>query len=125
MVSVYKLPTFNLMLNYWNSFISVIPPTIPPTLTVKCQLRMSRAAAVAGVAGSSSGPGPIMFINVPPFTPIQGGMGLGSHVSTLIECPAGTGRYYRVLWVDDVAKGFNNEYRVCCVFANKAPNPIP
>lgn len=31
----------------------------------------------------------------------------------IIECPAGTGRWYWVNSVDDVGKGFPNEYRMC------------
>lgn len=42
----------------------------------------------------------------------------------VIECPAGSGRLYLALYVDDVAKGFPNEYRqviVAKVFTSTNP----
>jgi hypothetical protein len=44
-----------------------------------------------------------------------------------VECPAGTGRFYRVGYVDDVAKGFPNEYRVALLSKRGPswPTPIP
>jgi hypothetical protein len=35
--------------------------------------------------------------------------------SDLLEVPAGSGRWYLVVYVDDVAKGFTNEYRSASV----------
>ncbi len=43
-----------------------------------------------------------------------------------IEVPAGSGRYYSVGYVDDVAKGFPNEYRMAFVAKRILwPTPIP
>jgi hypothetical protein len=44
----------------------------------------------------------------------------------LVECPLGTGRFYRVAIVDDVAKGHANEYRVAMIYkVGTWPTPIP
>jgi hypothetical protein len=57
--------------------------------------------------------------------------------SDLVECPVGSGRWYVVNIVDDVGKGFSNEYRVvamikACQFVDGVefagldwPIPIP
>lgn len=49
----------------------------------------------------------------PPMTPIP-----------IVEVPQGTGRYYMVVWVDDVGKGFVNEYRQAQI-QKMRPWPIP
>lgn len=61
-----------------------------------------------------------------------------SHVADFVEVPAGSGRWYSVMGVDDVAKGFPNEYRLASlgkIFAGVSgpgsypglfwPTPIP
>jgi hypothetical protein len=51
---------------------------------------------------------------------------LTSGGTDVIECPAGTGRYYTVGLVDDVARGFDNEYRLAYVYrAYVWTSPIP
>ncbi len=40
------------------------------------------------------------------------------------ECPSGSGRLYRVKYVDDVARGFPNEYRIAFVI-KYVPWPTP
>jgi hypothetical protein len=44
-----------------------------------------------------------------------------------VEVPAGSGRYYAILAVDDVARGFENEYRLALAEPayNLWPVPIP
>jgi len=36
-------------------------------------------------------------------------------VGDLVEVPEGTGRWYVVILVDDVGKGFDNEYRLAAI----------
>jgi hypothetical protein len=45
----------------------------------------------------------------------------------LVEVPAGTGRFYRVQWVDDLGKGFDNEHRFALLLQTNtfSPWPIP
>jgi len=38
---------------------------------------------------------------------------LGTGVYDIVEVPSGSGRWYVVADVDDVGKGFSNEYRYC------------
>lgn len=52
-----------------------------------------------------------MELLVPKLTDIQCDWNLSGQTDT-IECPAGSHRFYRVDNVDDVAKGFANEYRI-------------
>ncbi len=47
---------------------------------------------------------------VPPLTDVRDGYCAG-HVADVIECPAGSGRWYSVYGVDDYGKGFANEHR--------------
>jgi len=35
----------------------------------------------------------------------------------LVEVPAGSGRWYVVVAVDDIGKGFSNEHRTASIFA--------
>jgi hypothetical protein len=35
----------------------------------------------------------------------------------MVEVPAGSGRWYQVVFVDDIAKGFSNEHRTASIFA--------
>jgi len=59
----------------------------------------------------------------------------GSANADSVECPAGTKRFYLVRWVDDVGRGFQNEYRlaVCSFMASgltfsdvgAVPVPLP
>lgn len=39
----------------------------------------------------------------------------------VVECPAGSKRYYWVTWVDDAGKGFANEHRYAYVVALQTP----
>jgi hypothetical protein len=60
----------------------------------------------------------------PPGTDIRDGSG-PSGIDSL-ECPAGSGRYYYVTNVDDIAKGFANEHRYALVQKYPPwPEPIP
>jgi len=45
-----------------------------------------------------------------------------------VEVPSGSGRLYGVMLVDDVAKGFTNEYRIAYIsktWGAQWPEPIP
>ena len=47
----------------------------------------------------------------------------------MVEVPAASGRIYVVEWVDDVGKGFPNEFRVAAIAKASGwglwPSPIP
>lgn len=104
--------------------------------TVECQLRLygpriwtsSSPVEPTGILAMGAS---ILF---PPLTDVRD-TGVNPGFPDIIECPSGSGRWYIVAAVDDVAKGFANEYRR--VFVNKAfscpalptfpfwPTPIP
>ena len=104
-----RLPTFNLTCNVWfGQGINAVPMGGPDLAGVACQLSPGERVSVGEVAG----PGIYMWLMVPPRTNIAGDpRSLLSPNGDLIECPAGSGRYYHLKFVDDVGKGFPNEYR--------------
>jgi hypothetical protein len=52
-----------------------------------------------------------MFILLPKGTNVQDFDSANLNLCDIIECPAGSRRWYFIEWVDDVAKGFPTEYR--------------
>lgn len=46
---------------------------------------------------------------LPPLTDVRDNS--GTFRADVIECPSGTGRWYQVIGVDDIGKGFANEHR--------------
>jgi len=127
----FRVPTFNLVCNVWSrSAVPAGPVTItglgaPRIADQECQLRQAGKLSTAQdeltfwVFGWE-----ILF---PPGTDIRDNMswdGVAINQPDFIECPAGSGRGYTVVQVDDAAKGFMNEYRVAFVFKN-AYWPIP
>lgn len=67
-----------------------------------------------------------MGVMFPAGTDIRPGTGFGMSADC-IEVPSGSGRYYRVAALDDVAKGFTNEYRlaICSQLPYMGAFPIP
>jgi hypothetical protein len=122
----YQLPTFNLDVRLWRwvNWNLGVPPTAPPDLLFKGQLRLFRTAFMS--PNPSSAPVRVALL-VAKGTAIQGRYGwfTPTNVPDLVEVPAGTGRYYTVAAVDDVARGFSNEYRFCRLEQNTAPIPLP
>jgi hypothetical protein len=56
-----------------------------------------------------------MTLMVPALTDIRGPQDTVSF--DMVECPLGSGRWYRVCAVDDIGKGFANEHRAALLFA--------
>lgn len=107
----FRTPAMPLTANYWTN-----PPNPPPTpggtlRTVSCQLRLMKTAMLNAVSsGFQVG---CCLLLVPKGTDIR--MPGFSWNATIVEVPAGSGRFYSVQSVDDVAKGFSNEYRVAAL----------
>jgi hypothetical protein len=63
-----------------------------------------------------------MWLRLPALTDVRdtksGGM------PDILEVPAGSGRFYTSVWVDDIALGFANEHRFA-ILAGKSPWPLP
>ncbi len=120
MARTYKVPIFPLQCNIWR--LPTIPPTVPAVLTIPCQLRMMKTAFTS--QSHIVSPGVLMLLLVAKGTDIRDGTyGVGNEDT--VEVPAGTGRYYRVQNVDDVAKGFVNEYRAAAILRITNPLPLP
>lgn len=118
----YSLPQFNLTCNIWR--VGSPPPLNPPALSAMCNLAMGRRAQIGQLATGSN----YMALLLPAATDVRDfwSNGVGGD---WVEVPAGSGRFYEVVAVDDVGKGFLNEHRVA--FLNKTrslgdwPSPIP
>ena len=128
MSRVFRPPTFPLLCNIWTAGLDAgLPPNPPPTLSlVPCALVVPRV--VAWLTATSPQP-VIASIRLPKGTDVRPPhtLGVGGDV---VECPAGSGRFYGVRLVDDAHKGFPNEYRVayCFQLTNQLiswPFPIP
>lgn len=119
----FIVPNFNLPVNIWR-FGSVIPG--PPTLTTIGNLAWGRRQSAITGAENPQG-NLLMTLLLPPGTDVRAAaQSLNSDVA---EVPAGTGRYYHVMDVDDIGKGFPNEHRAATLLATddfgQWPTPYP
>ena len=124
----YQLPHFNLVVNVWRAWnTSGPPPTVPPTTaSLPAQLYVQLAGAVAA---STSSIGILTVLRVPKGTDIRVANALATYPD-LVECPAGSRRFYSALEVEDAHKGFPNEYRICILSpligpTGYWPQPLP
>jgi hypothetical protein len=94
------------------------PPFIPPNIAaVPCQLSPGEFIfAPNGVVG--------VYLKLPKLTDIFFARMFPFAGQDLVEVPAGSARWYNVLHVDDVGKGFPNEYRFALI-AMIPPYTIP
>jgi len=122
----HRIPSFNNVAHYWDDDANYgfAAPTIA---SLECQLR-----APNNVFTGQDQPHAWVFLwslLVPAGTDIRDWS--QNWEGGIIECPAGSGRIYSVKHVDDVAKGFPNEYRVVMMTkttngdANPWPIPMP
>ena len=124
-VMAYILPTFNLLCNigpaagsaprggYWPG---TPLPFVHRITNQPCALQFGRKSQ--GAIGSIFETGPAyvsMYLLLPPLTDIRGVQ--VSVVWDWVECPAGSGRFYAVSYVDDIGKGYPNEHRCAEVFS--------
>lgn len=120
----FVLPTFNLTVDIYSA--SAPPPGGTPRLTTSCQLRAPQAnnAVILPSAGAQSS----VTMLLPPGTDIRDPWCLPINSNDYVEVPPGSGRVYRVAFVDDIGKGFSNEHRFAIlikVFGVPWPVPIP
>lgn len=121
----FVVPNFNLPVNLWRAGFAV-PPVGMPALTFFGNLNPGRRTYLGSYPWSQSSLGSmlLMYLLVPAHTDIRGQISVGT--GDLVEVPAGSGRYYKVGWVDDVGKGFPNEHRLAVlVQASPWPTPLP
>lgn len=116
----FVLPTFNLTYAHW---FDGTPTTDPPDRTGMCQLRGPDQGSLTSQAGFYPYATPCALF--PPLEDIRdpNGAPIGG---ARIEIPEGSGRFYLVVIVDDIAKGFTNEHRYCTLTKTDGwPQPIP
>jgi len=114
-----RLPTFNLGCDIWRA---ANPTFNPPDVITTCQLRAGNHVYTGTDPDQINAP--FWEILLPALTDIRDRISPGG--ADIAEVPAGSGRYYKVQHVDDVAKGFANEYRLAHVSKFGVwPSPIP
>jgi len=122
---MFTTPTFNLPVNIWR-YQFPPPAGLPDVVTVanlqsfkRTQNWLPDSTFLPSVYCSMA------YLLLPAGTDVQSTAEnpLGGDT---VECPAGSGRFYGVWHVDDVAKGFANEYRVAVLQKYPGwPVPIP
>jgi hypothetical protein len=119
----FSLPTMNLTVNIWRRI--VFPGA--PTYIVAGNLQYGRRYANNSFGVAPPGPDaypPTMSLLLPPRTDVQDAVSAPD--GDIVEVPAGTGRYYEVIGVDDVGRGFPNEFRLALLTKFPPwPAPIP
>jgi hypothetical protein len=123
----FSLPTYNLPVSIYTG--TTIPPVGPPRVSTVGNLawglrtmpqRLTTNAATVSTSFSSA----TMLLLLPALTDIRPN-GITA-VADTVEVPSGSGRYYFVLFVDDIGKGFPNEHRGAMLQQHGTwPVPIP
>jgi len=106
----FTVPTFNLSVQIYTG-----PwPVTSPRLTVMGNLAYGRRVQQVRVTdvGNQESYGGQETLLLPPLTDIRDG---GNGQQDYVQIPAASGRWYVVMLVEDVAKGFSNEYRAATV----------
>jgi len=115
----FRPPVFNLTANVWRAASD--PDVDPPDVVTECQLR---AAGKQSTGQDAAHDWVFLWaVLVPKDTDIRD---WASGSRDYIEIPAASGRMYRIEMVDDVGKGFTNEYRTGFIQKETGwPAPIP
>jgi len=108
----FSVPTFNLECNVYTG-----PWTtkVLRLIALPCNLALGRRVQINGAAffGFPDGAASPSLL-VPALSDVRdAGNATGQDI---IEVPLGSGRWYEVNIVDDVGKGFSNEYRIVSMF---------
>lgn len=116
----FSVPSFPLLANISqpDSLGDLRAPTPPfREVDVPCNLAWGRRVNTMSTGGTGFSGVPVNCIDLllPKLTDVRGPQ--DSVGPDLAEVPAGSGRWYQVTCVDDVAKGFTNEYRIAVLFA--------
>lgn len=118
----YRIPDMALSVNVWHGGGG--PPS-PPDLSVLGNLSIGRRVfATTGIPNDVTPDTVVVKLLIPALTDIR-----DAYCSTgadTVEVPAGSGRLYTVKQVDDVGKGYVNEYRFAIISKiSPWPTPIP
>lgn len=119
----FRPPTFNLTCHIWRN-TGVGGVYAAPDVISQCNLspgrRVNRTAQIGG--GPGAGTDMYMELLLPKLTDVRAAWNGASE--DLVEVPAGTHRFYLVQSVDDVGKGFLNEYRLAVMLYNDGGTPF-
>jgi len=115
-VMPFVVPTFNISCNV--KTVAALAPALfvaPWRLTAQpCALVFGRRTQVPALKqGATFGtvvPVYEMSLLVPALTDLRGFQSVGAAFE-VVECPAGSGRFYWCSSVDDIGKGYSNEHR--------------
>jgi hypothetical protein len=120
----YRIPTFNMFCDIYTGIGGAYPPLglvggVPRNPGVRCALAHGRLSSKVAPSGTGFGELPItvMQLMVPAGTDIRGFENDALNGLDQVEVPVGSGRWYCVTSVDDVGKGYPNEYRLAYVQA--------
>jgi len=122
---MFVLPNFNLHVNIWRATSN--PAVDPPDVTAMGNLAWGKRVS----APASGGTGSLGVVFVAPVLLLPAHTDIRSDEKCatgddFVEVPAGTGRIYVVIYVDDLGKGFSNEHRGALLTAVSGwPQPIP
>jgi len=116
----FTVPTFNISADVWH--LPNAPPAAPDD-TLQCQLRAAGKQSTGQDSGLQGWPF-LWALLVPAASDLRDSF--NSAGADTVECPPGSGRFYLVEFVDDVARGFSNEYRIAFIRKSGTwPTPIP
>jgi len=105
----FTVPNFNLLCDIWEG---PFPTKTRRLADVPCNLAMGRRVQQLFIDPTNILTAPAApSLLLPAGTDIRD-VDCDVVDSDFVEVPAGSGRWYIVLLVDDVAKGFDNEYRI-------------
>jgi len=106
---MFRTPNLPLLCNIYDWFTPLTSVPVPRHSDVPCQLRYLKTQEAERAGGGTNYWCPLLLL------------GAGKDVrmydattgtqSDIVECPAGSGLFFNVMSVGDVAKGFPNEYR--------------
>ena len=103
----FRTPNMPLLCDIYDDVGFMPPVGAARMINVPCQLRFLKSQ-FADLAATGTQASTILLL-VPKLTDIR--MLGNANQPDIVEVPPGTGRFYHVNAVDDVAKGFANEYR--------------
>jgi hypothetical protein len=116
----FTVPTFNLSVNVWRS--GGTPPA-PPDLVLFGNLAWGKRVQT-GMADFDTLLSERIQLLLPAGSDVRSVVCAAT--ADNVEVPAGSGRVYFVMFVDDIGKGFSNEHRVAVLQQRPTwPAPIP
>jgi hypothetical protein len=119
---VFTLPTFNLAVNIWRHGN---PTSNPPDVITPGNLAYGERSSVPyAVTTTQQTVYGGMWLLTPKGTDIRDDKAVAGQDTC--EVPAGSGRFYAVVWVDDAGSGFPNEHRFALIISTSPwPTPFP